>query len=437
MRRWLLEEYFPYYEWSVAANSVERTSSAVSQFEDWVLKNYFALTKTEAFAPFFLRQALSKAVESGPAVVIVVDGLSWGFCSEMGIRLAQCGISSPPPMPTITTLPSETSTAKPSLIRGQLPGQIVYDDQPSYGVLLSESMGLDPNEIAMASTPEKTLEDLIRPKKQAYLYLYNNLDELVHKSLSPEKRRQLISSTLDDLCQEVAEARKLFLIRHGVAPTFIVCSDHGFTELPKPTKVTCQPECGEALLSHCRVLRTNCLPELVGEGLATVSRDMLGGGNVLYIISRGYTCVGSRPRGATHGGLTPQEIIVPVWALGDEDVTYRDVEIALVGEVRRGRPENVVELRIANPNATSVRVQDVKLTRATISRHLPVDVPPNGEAVVQTVIDATGLVAASLALEGYVAVGFAGNTKMTPITRTIQTTGAAVSDLLFEQEFDE
>lgn len=438
-KTWLTEEYFPYHEWAVTVGRLERTAGAVEQFEKWLLANYYHLTRTAAFAPYALREVLQQRINEGCAVLVVVDGLPWSFCRELSSLLEGRGIAGALPEPRITTLPSKTATAKPSLIRCQLPGQIAADDDGaiSYDDLFSTSVGLRTDDVAVGTATDSSLQTLLKNRRRAYLYLCNDIDAIIHKPISAEKRREQVLKVLADLCEDIAEARQSFIARFGEEPLFILSSDHGFTELPKPASILSFTIADERQLSHCRVLECDW-PVKVREDAATVTPEMLGGGKAAYVVPRGYACINSRPKGATHGGLTPQETIVPVWAIGSrEGLLYQHIELAIAGDVRRGRASNPVQIALANPNRLGVWVDSIDVPRLAASKNLPVLLPPGGDLTLEGDVDGSGLRQPTLPLVGVVRVRFAGGKQATPVDQTIRTTGAAVSDESFEREFDE
>ncbi len=439
VRAWLAEQYFPYHEWALAVGCLERTTTAVGQFERWLYANYYELTKTSAFAPYALREALQRHIPDSRVVLIVVDGLPWSYCRELHSLLEGRGLTSILPEPVITTLPSKTDTAKPSLVRCQLPGQIGGQDEVviPYGELFASSLGLRPCDVEVGTATESSLQDLLKSQRRAYLYLCNDLDAIIHKPLPPEKRREQILKVLANLCEDIAEARQGFMTRYGEEPVFILSSDHGFTELPKPAKILSLSVADERQLSHCRVLESPW-PAKADEDALTVGPDMLGGGKVAYVVPRGYTCINSRPKGATHGGLTPQETVVPVWVIGStEGLLYSHVEVAIVGDVYRGRPANPVQIILANPNCAGVWVDSIDVDRLVTSQRFPVLVPAGSDLKLEGLVNGVGLKQATLTLRGVVRVRFAGADKRTPLEQTVPTRGAAVSDESFEREFEE
>jgi len=435
---WLREEYLPYYSWCAATGHIERTTGAASCFEEWLVANYDSLSRSDALLAACLRPRMAKALEDGACLVVVVDGLPASFIEAIVAVAAQNDLRCGDWRLKLATLPTLTEIAKPSLVRGQLPGQFdcPVTSTAAYGELLAASMGLTRDEVVCASSNEASLFDLVREQKMAMLYLYNDIDEAIHKPLPAEKRRERIGQCLSKLVQDLAEACQDYREQSGrQLPVFIV-SDHGYTELPR--------DAGRSLPvpeglneSHGRVV-AGAVERMVSlDDTRVLSADLLGGGTTAYGVARTYNFYGMRPRGATHGGLTPQEVAVPfVEIVGAGKVEFLDCEIAIAGDIRRGARENPVEVSVANPNEFPVSLESLDLRLVAFDGQGPWALSPRGTLRLAATIDASNVKSKELRLTGSIGLRSAIGHRHTEVGMKVETTGAALADAGFEESFD-
>jgi hypothetical protein len=68
-----------------------------------------------------------------------------------------------------------------------------------------------------------------------------------------------------------------------------------------------------------------------------------------YIVPRGYQYIKRRPTGWTHGGLTPEEVIVPLLHLTPQRTPVQPVAVELHGALRAAQAATLT-VEIVNPN---------------------------------------------------------------------------------------
>jgi hypothetical protein len=437
---WLKASYFPFYSWCVAVGRIPDTASSVNSFEQWLLHNYDEITRSDGFAPFALREAISTFNGSVPVLVLVVDALSWPCADQLRVMLAEEGISNIDAQMQVSALPAVTFVAKPCLIRGQLPGQLEDKDQGTqyYARLFAEALGVSPTQVACAASNDSGLQDVIRERKTAYLYLYNELDYEIHRALSPDERRRRIRLVLRSLAVDVVDTCKRFSALHREELALLIVSDHGFTELPESADTDVVSVQGiEGNASHGRVFCSADATLANDPNLVPLDTTVASGQSSRFFVPRGYACVGKRPRGATHGGLTPQETIVPTLVVDPtEQLDYQDVEIGITGDVRRGNRRNAIQLTLSNPNAIAVCVQDIDIRLVSIASFKQQHIAAGGSSIIACELDASELRQRAVEITGRIAVEMRSARHTTLITLPVSTSGAAEVDQAFEAEFD-
>jgi len=211
----------------------------------------------------------------------------------------------------------------------------------------------------------------------------------------------------------------------------VVCSDHGYTEIHRDAPVV-RIDDGGKVKTRSAWLADDApdLPETwrLKRELAGLHRDTG--------VARGYACFGSRPRGATHGGCTPQEMAVP-WLVLDKSrpVSLKALSLYVEGSVHRRRRENEVLLCLSNPNKFTVKVTEVAGPGFFRLREAPpLEIPPESARKVPCDIDGSGVFAGSLRIDGTYTLERMGESRKIPFDLRMETAGAMTTD--FDDEFD-
>lgn len=437
---WLTREYFPFYCWCAAVRRIEETTALARQFEDWLIRNYDGVTRVHAYAPFALRDVVAEFLSSGAVLLVVVDGLPWFYAEALRRDLANRGIMCQRPSAHVCAIPSETAVSKPSLAAGKTYCQMRDGevDEQQYADLLMANLGLSNGEVICGTSLTSGLQDLVRRSASLYLYLHNELDQQIHKVAAPRTRSKHVEGLLVQLASDIAEALADHTAIHGGTMSVVLCSDHGYTELPEgEVAVLPLPLEDGTRTSHGRVAYCGAGVEAAPAGMLLLGEGFSGSKEITWLVPRGYACVGAKPRGAVHGGLTPQEVVVPIIASSRErDLTYAGVEFGITGEIRRGRAMNPVRIVVSNPNKAPVVIQEIEASLVTVSEGLPLVCDAGKLAAIGANINGERLSADIVQVAARVVVDFLGEVRTTDHTVNVKTTGAALADRDFEAEFD-
>ena len=435
---WLTGEYLPFYYWCSSVSRIEDTVECERDFENWLVNNYDSISRTNAYAPFALRGVISSYIGTNPIAIIIVDGMSWEHAGVLRNALALTDIKCLSNTGHISAIPTETRLSKPSLIAGKIFSQIDPDEETDeYASLLATVLNIEEREIGWGNSNTTSLEDLIREPKKAYLFLYNEIDEVIHKAMSPESRQQHIERILAEIASEISAAARNFQSFFHKELSIIISSDHGYSELPNEVQLVRLPQPNSCKVSHGRVAECQSGGELTISDLHNLDEDITGEKGIIYFVSKGYSCIESRPRGAVHGGLTPQEVFAPI-IVGSRmpSVEFLELEIALTGEVRRGRVENEVCFHMANPNTVAVTVTEIRMSLFNATCGVPSQILGGSKAKVNGNMNGESLTSRKIELNGRIKIDFLGDILMQEFRLTVETSGAAVASKSFEEEFE-
>jgi hypothetical protein len=437
VKQWFEHAYVPFHTWARSLGRMEETERSARAFEQWLLDNYDELSRTEAYAPYAARDILSSLVAKSPVLLIVADALSWEQSIHLRSLLLYEGTKHGQLTMHVGSIPTVTAVAKPALLRGQLPSQVELKHQGTgyYAALLAEMLNLTQSDVGSSSSSEKALPDLLREKKRVYLYLFNEIDHHLHRQLSLQAREEQIALAMNHLASAIGEARDVFKSRYGQALAVVIESDHGYTELPESSRVRLiDPPDGNCWEGHARAI---CYDRETDVGTDDLVRVPGYGPTQVFLVARGYACIGSRPKGATHGAMTPQEVFVPAMVFDPTDeVAYREPEVAILGEIRRGKAGNPVTVRLWNHNATPIEVTELRLRNVVLEKPAPFSIEASGPYEIKALFDATPLRRELFTITGALTVEVRGAEHSTEIRHDVRTTGAAVTDDAFEDAFD-
>jgi len=424
--RWLQDEYLPAYLHLAVTGQLEATESAVAAFEQWLLSRFPGLLRAgEAGAHTFTGEIAGRVAE-GRVLLVVLDGAPAVAVKEL-VRALSAGALQPAGGDLYLSLvPSLTEVSKPCLLAGALPDQTRV--QPAIEALA-----------ARAAVPLEGVAELdLRPPYDLSAHMAESWRVLVahvrtpdevwlHRPLRAHQRWLGVMEEVDRLTTGILDAVR----QQGDEPLAVGClSDHGWTELPDSAEPLSIPE--GAVCSHGRVLRgAYCMP-----GAAVVGSDEFFVPEP-WTVASGYRYFGTRPRGAVHGGLTPQELAVwGQWLTTTENEESLPLSLRLEGQLLRGHESCAAELVLDNPNRRPVELRAVRLDRVQPEAAVAGATLDAGQSRrFQCTCDLRG-VRDEFLLRGDLQWVARGSVQTQAVDQRVNTRGAATADTDFERMFD-
>ena len=392
---WLQDEYLPFYNSCALLNNLDLTKPFVDQFEHWLEKNYTGLLiKGEGMA---YRQVsrLKKRLLDGPLLLVVFDGLDF-FCAQHELLPAMLNRNFFPQeelIPFLSFLPTETFIAKPTLVCGRMKSQISAEIPKAsfYHALLQDLFDLSEDDIRSATDKDASLQELIQEPAKVYLYLDNKLDrEYLHENYPQYIRRKKYAEYMKKQAAAIVEAAEIFKEIYETSPLVLICSDHGYTVIPKNAS-TINVSSGKGVKARSLYLSSvDEAEKLDHELIWQLKPASLFGLNEEMAIPRGYSCFGKRPLGATHGGCTPQELVVPWFTISaDKPEPLQPLAFVIEGEIFRKRKENQLTIKISNQNNYSVSITHCEIEGIDISSGIPLRIASNSIGEIQSSFNAS------------------------------------------------
>ena len=363
---WATHHYMPYYAWVIRSGQ-ERThqQACALRYSDWLYQHYPAWLN-ETHSPLLLSQYqdLHALLEPDCQVVIIwliIDGLTWWQGTLMSEACARHGLHVQAQRPGIAVLPSITSIAKRALVTGQ---PTIDLTEPS----IAEAARV---KLARSNVPAYVGYSLLGAVAtlrtdatvRVCVVLCNTLDSLAHQTTTFTDSAGF-RGHLEELAQGLHQGHQVCLAQ-GRRLHVLIGSDHGSTLLPADALSLALPQ-------HVRELDELAEPEFAataaqrpGTRAAVTEFAQLPSLDPTcwyalererfqldrhYVVPRGYNYIKRRPAGWTHGGLTPEETLVPLLHLAAERLQVQPIELVVRGTLRAGQAGSVtVSLRNLNP----------------------------------------------------------------------------------------
>jgi hypothetical protein len=373
-------------------------------FARWVKANPTVFFNHPERGYFCVAGLIQQAMQAGRAVIVVlVDALAVHVAAP-ALAAFERQLAEPPtrlrycfsPVPTISKV------CKEAILGGALP-------EACYGNLqqtLERRYGLTGDQLQLAGDWQDA--ERIRVSRQVRLLVYrdNRLDNQLPMLTSYRTLRESFEPIITFVARLVGRWAEEFRHWHGSLPLIILTGDHGFTYGPKVGQETAARRLDGP---HRCVDLGEDRPEdseLGDESLTFLDPETfhLRSG---YLVARGRTFGKGTMSGwaLSHGGLLPEEVIIPVaeWFGDRQTLAYPDVSVP-AGAVRdRGRWLVTLELRNNQPVPTAGGRLRVTLAgegmgptttypalRLGSSHHLVLEVPgPDPMGVQEVVLEVT------------------------------------------------
>lgn len=373
---WATDEYLPYFAWVIRNNQPRDTQTALADsFASWLVDTYPRLLFDHQ-TPIATNQLskIRETLDSKQVDVIlwlIVDGLTWWQGKKLSAFCARHNRGATQTQPMLSALPTITSISKRALVQGYF--NPANAKQPVIQILES-SLTRDTTYVRLYTQHhelEKTLRSDIKPG--VYALFYNALDHHCHE----------INSFTDDesidghlrLISHIVEEGFRRCLEQGLRVKAFVSSDHGSTLLPSQATVlrvpifahefegedTLEdeaPDKGSKPYRRTRVCAIERIPE--ESSLRQIEQDWyLLRQDIFnlpqhFLIPKGYAAVGRRPKGWTHGGATPEEVIVAFIELQPAPIQIIEPAVEIEGYLMP-RNASTLQVMIINPNPVPLK----------------------------------------------------------------------------------
>lgn len=375
--RWAEEEYLPYRFW---LENTDRLDDAIGEiantYADWLHANYgYLLYHSEYMAWRSLKSLHSTMKEhDGPVLVVMIDNLNTKFYPDLRMQMQHQGYLEQSMELRISNLPSCTEVCKKAILGAH------YAPFPDsgYKICVEETWaGLTDRRVLYV--PHIGEFRAIKERNHDIYFLnYLPVDITLHQSENETgvSHAQTIRDFLASLSQDI----RIFAERLDAERSLLVIfiADHGSTRIPKGTVNVIESNAKgfyrkRALDEHHRYLAISDhefgnLPSHSKFDCYSFDHNQYELGKNYLVARRLYRFLPTDDHAYIHGGLTPEETLVPLAVFQRLTVTPRPLSVATVGKnqiVVGGKSEFMIE--VTNLNSYPCEEMIVELADPNIS----------------------------------------------------------------------
>lgn len=369
MLAWAQHEYLPYQAWCDAHDRFDADLYALGdRFSEWLMSRWDELHANSKRMVFnLLPNIAAELMRPGWVnLVLVIDNLGWSFSEMLRDLFQERGYYLAAAEPYIAMVPSETEISKKCLLSGAV-GYQAMDDKTYKGIIEKGWVPYFNDRAFRYISDIGSLSAVETIDASTYVVNYLAIDKALHRSADEigMPHRVHIQHLLENLVENCVQ----FIEKHGLQENIRihVVSDHGSTRIPADIPndldtsffknpgfnarshryVTVSPERFAGLADN---LRLDCffLP----------ANDFLNPENVLCA-RRGNRFIPTAKDFYVHGGLLPEEMIVPYLVFEPVAAPLQDLTVLLRKTEYRYRMESI-ELELGNPN--DLAVENISVT---------------------------------------------------------------------------
>ena len=379
MLSWVTQRYLPYQAWCSAKEQFDGELYSIGdRFSEWLISHWSDLhANSNRFVFNILANKAAGLKQTGRVnLVLVIDNLAWSYSETVRSLFEERGYFLTNAEPYLAMLPSETEISKKCLLAGAV-GYNAIDDKTYKGMI---EKGWVPyfNDSAFRYVSDiGSLGKIETIDASTYVVNYLAIDKALHKSA--DEIGMPHTEHVTHLLLHLVENVIAFIDKHALQDKIRIhiVSDHGSTRIPATIQNDLDPNFFKASGFEARSHR---YVEVSDEKFASLADNLKLDCFFLpaheFINPKNVLCARHANRFLptdqyiyVHGGLLPEEVIVPYMAFEPVTVPIQDVTILLKKNEFRYRMETV-ELEVGNPNDAALEQVQVILLNGNAESEL-------------------------------------------------------------------
>ncbi|NPV78442.1 MAG: PglZ domain-containing protein [Anaerolineae bacterium] len=375
MLSWATESYLPYQAWCNRQEQFDSDLFAIGdRFSEWLMKNWDDIHANSKRMVFNIlpNKAVDLKRDGIVNLVLVIDNLGWTFSEMLRDMFQERGYFLAGAEPYLAMLPSETEISKKCLLAGAV-GYQAIDDKTYKGMIEKGWVPYFKDNAFRYISDIGSLSAIETIDAASYVVNYLAIDKALHKSA--DEIGMSHRDHIYHLLEKLVENTIFFIEKHGLQENIRihVVSDHGSTRIPASVQNDLDPAFFKTNGFEARSHRYVTVSSERFSGLADNLRldcfflpanDFMNPENVLCA-RRGNRFLPTDKDFYVHGGLLPEEIIVPYLVFEPATIATQDLTVLLKKNEFRYRMETV-ELEIGNPNDSAVDQIQVSLLNGNV-----------------------------------------------------------------------
>ncbi len=360
---WIANAYMPYHRWLEAQNKYDEELAGYAEtFSDWYYQNFIELKNAspESFTFSTLYNDRTAFLDNDRvALVIVLDNLNYGFFPELRRLFNQNGITLVSERPVLSLIPTATEIGKAAIMG--VTGDLTDLSSGNYPALISNTWEgtLKPHSKSARYLENLgELQNMILLNDQMYFLNYLPVDKILHGSAQTygQDHESRIQEALKVLTESILEFTKRFALEKRLM--IYVVSDHGSTKIAKDTVNVLDKKYFKNIsdIQHHRYVAISDkqladIPQVVESQCYIIDRRKFKTFENYLIARRYYRFANTDQDFYVHGGLTPEEVVVPFARFEFISVDVLPPTMRLPKQDFRYAVKSTIEFEIGNPNA--------------------------------------------------------------------------------------
>jgi hypothetical protein len=330
---WATQEYLPYRYWLENTGQLnDEIGEIANKYSEWLFQNYGSLLYHSEHMVWKGLLNLKDEIKSfsGPVLVVVVDNFNTKFYPDLRVEMQQQGFYEQQMRYCFSLIPSCTEVSKKALITGHYaPFQETGYQKQVEGVWekrLGKKVKYLPN--------ISNLRLLSQQDHDVYFLNYLPLDITLHQNENQIgiSHSHSIRNYLHLLAQDI----RAFAQRLGVERNLmiVIVSDHGSTRIPRGTVNVIQKKYYQDRTEdgHHRYIalsdqETEKLQENIKYDCYLIKKEAFDLPKNYLVARRLYRFLPTDDHAYIHGGLTPEETLVPLAIYQPATITPKPLSI--------------------------------------------------------------------------------------------------------------
>jgi len=347
MSKWAIAEFFPYKKWSLQYESRNKRIEEIANiYSDWLHMKYPELKNELSPLVYGTWYKIKGYTKKGYQILwIIIDNLCWFYLEDTIKAFKEQGLyPSLEPLLCLSMLPSETKISKTALVAGNLPDQIEKEKYQKYK-LLFENFCKENKITNYRIIPENEFKKSKLGGHTITCCIINKLDVSSHGGFFD------LEDEIKDFLKRIAKYIKDFLPSDLPFKKFrlVVSTDHGSCIIPQNIKGVRSPKGVRVEEEHKRFVYVDSNQNL-GENWYFLDKNKFSLPESIAI-AKGYSFIGNRkPKGLIHGGMTPEETLIPHLEFCLQPLELKDVQCYHSSPPIIGTRKQKIELSVRNLN---------------------------------------------------------------------------------------
>jgi PglZ domain len=393
-QQWATSSFIPYKFWldqlkTRTEAQVEDVEKMAILYGDWLFDNYSALMgHDDILTNRAVRHRIAALLENpnNRVIWLIIDGLPAVYTSLLSSALQKHSFNRVQTDYALAPLPTITEIGIPALLTGLRPDAKAFTAKREEGLAQSFPKSKTVFTASVGYFAEKLAEE-----SDLCCLHYVGIDSFQHKPESQitKSRAAVIEAEINEQIDGIIAAMQL---TPGRNTKLVITTDHGATKCLRNASGIINSKIKAATLqSHerCVKLNSSLTPgQLDANETYHLTKDITHNTEE-WIVARGYRYFGANDTGYRHGGLSPEETIVPIVVAEMVEFDYEELTIGYFGskDLQLGKTIKDVSFQVYNPNAVTVEVRELTIhVDINAQFALPILIEANSRVVLDTIL---------------------------------------------------